>query len=67
MDNHKKDQYMYEILTFTGMWKQATCDSKVYILIGGGEDDTEPRLLDPGWRDTMRRGTVDSYLMKTPR
>ena len=67
VDNHRKDTYLYEILTFTGQWKGSTCDSKVYFSITGDEDSTEVRLLDPGWKDTLRKGTIDSYVMKTPR
>lgn len=67
VDNHKHDHYLYEILTFTGPWKNSTCNSKVYFTITGDEDETEVRLLDPGWKDTLRRGTVDSYIMKTPK
>lgn len=67
VDNHKKDEYLYEILTFTGQWKGSSCDSNVYFMLSGEEDSTEVRSLDPGWKDTLRRGTVDSYVMKTPR
>ena len=67
LDNHKNDHYIYEILTFTGQWKQSSCDSKVYFTLNGDEDGTEVRLLDPGWKDTLRKGTIDSYVMKTPR
>ena len=33
----------------------------------GDEDVTEVRTLDPGWKNTLRKGCVDSYVMKTPR
>jgi hypothetical protein len=67
VDNHRNDAYLYEILTFTGQWKGSSCNSRVYFMISGDEDATEMRTLDPGWRDTLRRGTVDSYVMKAPR
>ena len=67
VDNHRKDAYLYEILTFTGQWRESSCDSVVFFTIHGDEDSTEIRTLDPGWKDTLRRGTVDSYVMKTPR
>lgn len=66
-DNKKDDHYLYEILTFTGQWKGSSCDSKVYFTIKGDEDGTEERQLDPGWKDTLRKGTIDSYVMKVPR
>ena len=36
-------------------------------IIAGNEDNTCTRVLDPGWQDTLRKGCVDSYIMKTPR
>ena len=67
VDNKEKDSYLYEILTFTGHWKESSCNSKVYFTITGDEDSTEVRMLDPGWMDTLKKGTADSYVMKTPR
>lgn len=67
IDNSDSDHYLYEILTFTGQWKGSSCDSNVYFTVCGDEDESEIRLLDPGWKDTLRKGTVDSYVMKTPR
>lgn len=67
IDNVKKDAYLYEIVTLTGQWKGSTCDSKVHFILTGDDDSTGVRTLDPGWKDTLRKGTVDSYVMKTPR
>lgn len=67
MDNIREDKYLYEILAFTGPWNEASCDSKVQFIISGDEDETEVRTLDPGWTDSLRKGCVDSYVMKTPR
>lgn len=67
VDNVKEDKYLYEIITFTGPWNQSSCDSAVQLILTGSEDKTEVRTLDPGWKDTLRKGCADSYVMKTPR
>jgi hypothetical protein len=67
IDNLKQDKYLYEILIFTGPWHQASCDSKVQFVLTGDEDATWIRTLDPCWKDTLRKGCVDSYVMKTPK
>jgi hypothetical protein len=67
IDNVRQDKYMYEILVFTGPLKEASCNSKVQFIIFGDEDVTPVRTLDPGWKDTLKKGCVDSYVMKTPR
>lgn len=85
---------MYEILTFTGNKKTASCDSKVEVrilktilslktihkfiifqfVLTGEYDETGSRVLDPGTKmkvdgfdGTLRKGCVDSYILKTPR
>ena len=67
VDNDPKDNYLYEILAFTGQWREASCNSKIEIIVTGEDDQTETRTLDPGWKDTLRKGCVDSYIMRTPR
>ncbi len=66
-DNRPNDHYLYEILTFTGHWDGSSCDSGVYIVLTGDEGDSGKRLLDEGRKDTLRKGTIDSYIMKSPR
>ena len=66
-DNNEDDYYLYEILTFTGNWAGSSCDSGVSFVLTGEYEQTPIRILDEGRKDTLRKGTVDSYLMKTPR
>ena len=66
-DNKKQDRYVYEILTFTGPWEGASCDSRVQLEITGDNGSTGARDLDSGRKDTLRKGTVDSYILKTSR
>eukprot|EP00094_Tigriopus_californicus_P011733 TCALIF_11336-PA protein Name:"Similar to lov-1 Location of vulva defective 1 (Caenorhabditis elegans)" AED:0.02 eAED:0.02 QI:96/0.94/0.83/1/0.71/0.80/36/119/3138 len=67
VDNNPKDHYLYEILAFTGQWRESSCDSLVQIVITGDDEQTAVRTLDPGWKDTLRKGCVDSYIMRSPR
>ena len=66
-DNKMDHNYIYEILTFTGPWEGSSCDSKVFIEITGDNGSTGTRQLDPGRKDTLRKGTIDSYILKTSR
>ena len=66
-NNNEEDKYLYEILTFTGNWQGSSCDSAVSFILTGEYEQTPIRVLDEGRKDTLRKGTVDSYLMKTPR
>ena len=67
VDNDPKDNYLYEILTFTGQWRESSCNSLVELILTGDKDQTPKRILDPGFKDTLRKGCVDSYIMKTPK
>lgn len=66
-DNNLMHNYLYEILTFTGHWEGSTCDSAIYFELTGDNGTSGERCLDPGRKDTLRKGTVDSYVMKSPR
>ena len=66
-DNNLDDNYMYEIITFTGDRKGASCDSKVYFILSGENGATDIRSLDDKNSITLRRGTVDSFVMFTPK
>jgi len=74
VDNRIEDKYMYEILVFTGHKRGASCDSKLEIVLTGEYEETETRIVDPGakadapgFEGTLRKGCVDSYVMKVPR
>ena len=67
VDNDSDYKYMYEILTFTGSKRTASCNSKVQFVLTGEEGETPIRTLDPGWEGTLRKGCVDSYVMKVPK
>ena len=66
-DNDEKHKYLYEILTFTGHWEGSSCDSGIFFELTGDHGSTGARQLDIGRKDTLRKGTIDSYIMKTSR
>jgi hypothetical protein len=66
-DNKREHKYLYEILTLTGHWDGSSCDSGVYFDLTGECGHTGLRQLDVGRKDTLRKGTIDSYIMRTSR
>lgn len=69
LDNGPGDKYIYEVIVRTGMRKGASCDSQVYIFLGGSEGTTEERKLNNGLdgRRILRRGKTDRFVMTTAR
>ena len=67
VDNDLDDKHVYEVITFTGQWRESSCDSKVQMIVAGDDGKTDVRTLDPGWKDTLRKGCADSYIMSTTR
>ena len=40
---------------------------QIFLLLSGEDDVSGVRVMDNGRKDTLRKGTVDSYIMKTKR
>ena len=63
-DNDPADTYIYELIVFTGPKNQASCKSRVQIIINGDNDESDIRTFP---RITFHRGAIDSFLLTTPR
>ncbi|UJR13336.1 hypothetical protein I4U23_000354 [Adineta vaga] len=66
-DNHKDDQYYYQIIVFTGQRKGAGTKSNVHFVIHGDDNDTLIRTLADPHRRILQRGGVDAFLMSVPK
>ena len=62
-DNLPGDNYLYEVVMFTGSRREAATDSKVFIVIVGEENETNVRCLEDPTRKPFRRGGVDSFIL----
>ncbi|CAF1390512.1 unnamed protein product, partial [Adineta ricciae] len=67
IDNHKQDQYFYQILIFTGQRSNAGTKSKVYFVLSGDEDQTDIRALADPQRKVLQRGGIDAFVMAVPK
>ncbi|CAF1529483.1 unnamed protein product, partial [Adineta steineri] len=66
-DNNKSDQYLYQILVFTGQRTNAGTDSKVYFVLSGDNDQTQIRLFSDPHRKIFQRGGIDSFIIAVPK
>lgn len=64
-DNAPEDKYLYELIFYTGMRKNAGTDSKVQFILSGEYDETDVRSIEDKERKIFRRGGVDAFLMTT--
>ncbi|CAF4173255.1 unnamed protein product, partial [Adineta steineri] len=65
-DNHRSDQYFYQIIVFTGQRKGAETNSNVHFIIYGDNDETHIRTLADSQRKILQRGGIDSFIMAVP-
>jgi len=66
-DNDQSDQYLYQILVFTGRRKDAGTKSKVHFILSGDNDQTEVRTFSDPNRKIFQRGGIDSFIMTVPK
>ncbi|CAF4239490.1 unnamed protein product, partial [Adineta steineri] len=66
-DNHQSDEYVYEIIVFTGQRKDAGTNSNVHFVIYGEEHETHVRTLADPHRKILQRGGVDAFIMSVPK
>ncbi|UJR11342.1 hypothetical protein I4U23_015523 [Adineta vaga] len=66
-DNHKEDQYFYQIIVFTGQRTNAGTNSNVHFVIHGNDNDTRIRTFTDSHRRILQRGGVDAFLMSVPK
>lgn len=62
-DNHRDDQYYYQILVFTGQRQDSGTDSKVHFILNGDQDHTSIRTFSSSNRKIFQRGQINSFLM----
>ncbi|XP_023932388.1 uncharacterized protein LOC106168381 [Lingula anatina] len=62
-DNDPNDHYLYEMIVFTGMRRNAGTESKVNFILSGEYDETDVRTLADDKRRTLMRGSVDRFLL----
>ncbi|CAF4233329.1 unnamed protein product, partial [Rotaria magnacalcarata] len=55
-DNHKFDQYFYQILVFTGHRRNAGTKSRVHFIVAGEDDETQIRTFADPQRRILQRG-----------
>ncbi|CAF1090184.1 unnamed protein product [Adineta ricciae] len=66
-DNHKLDDYFYEIIVFTGQRKDAGTKSNVQFILCGNDHQTRIRTLIDPQRSILQRGGIDAFLMSVPK
>ncbi|CAF1492760.1 unnamed protein product [Adineta ricciae] len=67
VDNHRSDEYLYQIVVFTGHRANAGTESKVHFIISGDNDDTPVRTFSNQNRRVFQRGGIDAFLMAVPK
>ncbi|XP_078585401.1 polycystin-1-like protein 2 isoform X2 [Branchiostoma floridae x Branchiostoma japonicum] len=65
-DDNPHDQFKYEITVYTGTARKAGTRSKVAFLLCGEKTDTGVRIFDDR-KDLFKAGSVNKFLMSTPR
>ncbi|CAF3684254.1 unnamed protein product [Adineta steineri] len=66
-DNHKADEYFYQIIVFTGQRKYAGTKSKVHFVLCGDSDTTPVRTFADPHRQIFQRGGIDAFIMAVPK
>lgn len=67
VDNHKCDEYFYEILVFTGHRKDAGTKSNVYFILAGDDNETSVRRLADPHGKVLQQGGIDAFIMAIPK
>ena len=66
-DNHRSDQYFYQIFVFTGHRKGSGTKSKVHFIVSGDDDETQVRTFSDPHRSILQRGGIDAFMMAVPK
>ncbi|XP_077864172.1 polycystin-1-like protein 2 [Saccoglossus kowalevskii] len=67
IDNSPRDKYYYEIVVYTGMRQGSGTKSKVNFMLSGEDEDTGIRKLDDDKRKLFERGSINHFVLATPR
>ncbi|XP_071797014.1 polycystin-1-like protein 2 isoform X2 [Asterias amurensis] len=65
-DNDPRHHYYYEITVYTGLKRNAGTTATVFLLIGGEQGDSAPRILRDPKRKVFQKGGVDTFLLASP-
>ncbi|XP_019628324.1 PREDICTED: polycystic kidney disease protein 1-like 2 [Branchiostoma belcheri] len=65
-DDNPYHQYKYEITVYTGTARKAGTRSRIAFLLCGQDGDTGVRIFDHR-KDVFKAGSVNKFLMSTPR
>ena len=66
-DNHKSDEYYYQIIVVTGHRKDSGTKSKVHFVLSGDNDTTQVRTFADPHRQILQRGGIDAFIMAVPK
>jgi hypothetical protein len=66
-DNHRSDEYFYQIIIFTGQRKDAGTQSKVHFILSGDKNETYVRTFADPHRQILQRGGIDAFIMAVPK
>ncbi|XP_013386314.1 uncharacterized protein LOC106155845 [Lingula anatina] len=67
LDNDPSAHYLYEVVVFTGLRRDAGTESKVCFILSGEHDETDVRVLSDDKRSVFKRGAVDRFLLAVTR
>jgi hypothetical protein len=66
-DNHRCDEYYYQIIVFTGQRKDAGTKSKVHFVLSENNQETTIRTFADPHRSIFQRGGVNAFIMPVPK
>ncbi|XP_065660262.1 uncharacterized protein LOC136084073 isoform X2 [Hydra vulgaris] len=65
LDNRDEDNYMYQIIVYTGNRKDAGTESNIFFTVAGNMGDSEVRRLKGSERKCFQRSGCDMFIMTT--
>ncbi|XP_065660260.1 uncharacterized protein LOC100203405 isoform X4 [Hydra vulgaris] len=65
LDNRDEDNYMYQLIVYTGNRKDAGTESNIFFTVAGDMGDSEVRRLKGSERKCFQRSSCDMFIMTT--
>ena len=66
-ENNPADEYLYEVIVYTGIRRGAGTNSTVCMQLKGERGGTSPFTLRDPHRKVLQRGNVDRFLLAAPK